>query len=308
MEVHGRVLELKRTPACSANMPACYGWKFEEPRGSRRPPGSVGDVAMSDLEYQRELSPDQLREALSLLDSTAGAKKPQFGDLDPAEEVDPGAHQASASLASQDQLSVDGPAHRTKHLNLIVFWGLGIAAAATLTLLSWGDGTLTPPPRPGIAHEQVPNQPPAPSVKSAFPTLPVDKPPSDQSPDGSKQLNREPELAGSIPAGHTSRDDDRASGKPAADSTSGIPYGAQRTAAATSLGMRQPRWDERASRQPKTLSWQARAVRLAAEKKQFLRRHRQVRTETASGRCFFFVCLPWQTQRVVYEPPRNANY
>ena len=265
---------------------------------------------MSDLEYQRELSPDQLREALSLLDSAAGVKvpKPQFSDLNPTEEVAPRAHQASTTLAAQDPLSADGPAHRTKHLNLIVFWGLGIAAAATLTLLSWGDGTLTPPPRPGIAHEQVPNQPPAPLVKSASPTVPVDKPPSDQSPDGSKHLAPEPEIAGSIRAGHTSHDDDQASVKPAADSTSEIPYGAQRTAAATSLGMRQPWWDERASRQPKTLSWQARAVRLAAEKKQFLRRHRQVRAETASGRCFFFVCLPWQTQRVVYEPPRNANY
>ena len=88
---------------------------------------------MSDLEYQRELSPDQLREALSLLDSTAGAKKLQFGDLNPAGEVDPGAHQVSASLAAQDLLSADGPVHRTKHLNLIVFWGLGIAAAACAT-------------------------------------------------------------------------------------------------------------------------------------------------------------------------------
>jgi hypothetical protein len=29
---------------------------------------------MSDLEFQRELSPDQLREALSLLDRAAGVK------------------------------------------------------------------------------------------------------------------------------------------------------------------------------------------------------------------------------------------
>jgi hypothetical protein len=23
--------------------------------------------------------------------------------------------------------------------------------------------------------------------------------------------------------------------------------------------------------------------------------------------CFFFVCLPWQTQRIVYQPPRNVT-
>jgi hypothetical protein len=263
---------------------------------------------MSDLEYQRELSPDQLREALSLLDSTAGVKmpKPQFGDLNPAEEVDPGAHQANTTLAAQDQRTADGPAHRTKHFNLIVFWGVGIAAAATLTLLSWSDGERTPLPRPGIALEQLPNQTPAPLVKGAFPTLPVDKPPSEQSPDGSKQLTPEPEIAGSSPVGHTSHDDDQAAVKPAADSTSGIPYGVER-AAVTSIGMRQPWWDERASRQSKTLSWHARAVRIAAEKKQFWRRHRQVRAETDSGGCFFFMCLPRQTQRIVYEPPRNVN-
>lgn len=262
---------------------------------------------MSDLEYQRELSPDQLREALSLLDRTAGIKipNPQFADLSPAEEVDPGAHHTGTTLAAEDQLSADGSAHRTKHPNLIVLWGLGIVAAATLTLLSWSDGTLTPPPRPGITHEQLPNQPPAPLVKSAFPALPVNRPPPDQSPAGSKQLTPKPEVAGSSPVGHASHDEDQAAVKAAADSASGIPYGAQ-TAAVTSIGMRQPWWDERASRQPKTL-WHARAVRVAAEKKQFWRRHRQVRAETNSGGCFFFVCLPWQTQRVVYEPPRNAN-
>jgi len=34
---------------------------------------------MSDLEFQRELSPEQIREALSLLDSMAGAQNQNVG-------------------------------------------------------------------------------------------------------------------------------------------------------------------------------------------------------------------------------------
>ena len=41
---------------------------------------------MSDLEFQHELSPEQMREALSLLDSTAGTNPTvQIEDLRPAE-------------------------------------------------------------------------------------------------------------------------------------------------------------------------------------------------------------------------------
>src|SRR5215470_3444636 len=62
--------------------------------------GSGGDTAMSDLEFQRELSPDQLREALSLLDCAAGVKpqNSQVGDLSPA-EGDPGADEPCATMA-----------------------------------------------------------------------------------------------------------------------------------------------------------------------------------------------------------------
>jgi hypothetical protein len=61
---------------------------------------------MSDLEFQRELSPDQLREALSLLDRAASMKPQnlQVGDLSSAEEGDPGADEACATLATQDRL------------------------------------------------------------------------------------------------------------------------------------------------------------------------------------------------------------
>jgi len=58
---------------------------------------------MSDLEFKRELSPDQLRDALSLLDRAAGAKPEnlQVGDLSSAEGGDPGADQASTTMAAQ---------------------------------------------------------------------------------------------------------------------------------------------------------------------------------------------------------------
>ena len=50
-----------------------------------------GDATLSDLEFQRELSPEQMREALSLLGSTAGTQNHtvQIEDLHSAEEVNP---------------------------------------------------------------------------------------------------------------------------------------------------------------------------------------------------------------------------
>jgi len=78
---------------------------------------------MSDLEFQRELSPDQLREALSLLDRTAGMKPQnlQVGDLSSAEEGDPGADEACATMATQDRLpAVEDLQQRTKHLVFVI--------------------------------------------------------------------------------------------------------------------------------------------------------------------------------------------
>ena len=68
--------------------------------------GSVGDPAMSDLEFQRALTPDQMREALSLLDGAARAKlrNVRVGDLNPAEEVGPGADHASTTTAPPNRL------------------------------------------------------------------------------------------------------------------------------------------------------------------------------------------------------------
>ena len=231
---------------------------------------------MSDLEFQRALSPDQMREALSLLDGTARAKlrNVQVGDFSPAEEVGSGADQASTTTATPNRLPAAEDAHqRRKHLiPVLAFYGLGIATAAALTLLSWSERALTPPALPGIAGETLPNPQPAQLVKSASPALAANAPP-DQS------------------SGGAERGPHQAAVKDAANSANAIPYA----------------WDERANRKPKEAWWRTRAVRVAEAKKRFWRRHWQARAEINRRECFFFVCLPWQTQRVVYQPPRNLT-
>lgn len=248
---------------------------------------------MSDLEFQRALSPDQMREALSLLDGAARAKlrNAQVGDLSPAEEVGSGADQASAATATPNGLPAAEDAHqRRKHLNpVLAFYGLGIAAATALTLLSWSERTLTPPALPGIAGEQPSNPPPAQLVESASPAFAANAPP-DQSSGGAARRPSSPEVAGSSHVGHANRDDDQTAVNDAANSTNAIPYA----------------WDERASRKPKAVWRHTRAVRVAEAKKRFWRPHWQARTEISRA-CFLFVCLPWQTQRIVYQSPRNVT-
>ena len=243
--------------------------------------GSVGDAAMSDLEFKRELSPDQLREALSLLDRAAGAQPQnlQVGDLSSAEGGDPGADQASATMDTQGRLAaIEDLQQPTKHLNLVAaaFFGLGIAATATLALLSWSDRAATPPSVSEIAHEQLSNQPPGQLVAI---------PPADQSPGRSERRPSTPEVTGSV--GYPSRDDDQPAVKGAANTASAIPYAAQ-TATVTSLATGPPWRDKRASRKPKGAAWlHARAGRVAAAKQRFSRRHWQARAEI---KCFLFVC------------------
>ena len=236
---------------------------------------------MSDLEFQRELSPDQLREALSLLDRAAGMKPQnlQVGDLSSAEEGDPGADEACATMATQDRLpAVEELQQRTKHLYLVfvTLCGLGIAAAATLTLLSRSDPALTPPSLPGIAHEQLPNQSPGQLVKSASPALPVANSPPEQP--------STPEVTGSV--GHANRSDDRPAAKGEPNTVTAIPYAAQ-TATVISLATRQDWSGERASRKRKGDSWHARTGRVASAKQRFSPRHWQARAEL---KCFLFVC------------------
>jgi hypothetical protein len=243
---------------------------------------------MSDLEFKRELSPDQLREALSLLDRAAGAKPQnlQVGDLSSAEGGDPGADQTSTTVATQGRLpAIEDLQQRTRHLNLVAvaFCGLGIAATATLALLSWSDRAPTPPISE-IAHEQLSDQPPGQLVKSASSALPVAIPPPDQSPGGSERRPSTPEVTGSV--GYPNHDDDQPAVKGAANTASAIPYAAQ-TATATSLATAPPWWDERASRKPKGAWLHARAGRVAAAKQRLSRRHWQARAEI---KCFLFVC------------------
>jgi hypothetical protein len=248
---------------------------------------------MSELEFQRALSPDQIREALSLLDGAAPPKlrDVQVGDSNPAEEVGSGADQASTTTATPNRLPAAEDAHqRRKHLNpVLALYGLGIAAAAALTLLSWSERALILPALPGVAGEQLPNPQPAQLVESASPALAPNAPP-DQSSGGAERRPSSPEVAGSSHAGHADRDDDQAAVKDAANSANAIPYA----------------WEERASPKPKEAWRHTRAVRVAEAKKRFWRRHWQARTEISRA-CFFFVCLPWQTQRIVYQPPRNVT-
>jgi len=249
---------------------------------------------MSDLEFQRALSPDQMREALLLLDGAGRAKlrNVQVGDPSPAKEVGSEADQASTTSATPNRLPAAEDAHqRRKHLNpVLAVYGLGIAAAAALTLLSWSERALIPSALPGIAGEQPPNPQPAQLVESASPAFAANAPP-DQSSGGAERRPLKPEVADSSHVGHGNRDDDQAAVKDAANSTNATPYA----------------WDERASRKPKEAWWHTRAVRVAEAKKRFWRRHWQARAEINRGECFFFGCLHWQTQRIVYQPPRNVT-
>jgi hypothetical protein len=235
-----------------------------------------------------------MREALSLLDGAGRAKlrNVQAGDLSPGEEAGSGADQASTAAATPNRLpAAEDTYQRRKHLNaVLVFSGLGIAAAAALTILSWSERPLTPPALPGIAGEQLPNPQPAQLVKSPSPALAANAPP-DQSSSGAERGLPKPEVVGSSHVGHGNRDDDHAAVKDAANGTSAIPYA----------------WDERASRKPKEAWRHTRAVRVAEAKTRVWRRHWQARAEINRRECFFFVCLPWQTQRIVYQPPRNIT-
>jgi len=268
--------------------------------------GSAGDVAMSDLEFQRELSPEQIHEALSLLDNTAGAQNQnlRIEDLRPAEEVNPESDHSSTTMAPQDRPSAaEDPQQRKRHLNLAVaFFGIAIAAAGALALLSLSESRL-PPPMPGIAHEQAPEPSAAPPAKSASSPLPVAKPPPDQSPGGSERQPWRPELAGLSGAVGD-----------AANSGSAIPPVA-RSATNQATGTSQALWNERVSRRPEHAR-HARAVRVAAAKKRFWQLHWQARAEDewcivacrrADGQWCFFGCRTWRAQPVFYERPRNVT-
>jgi hypothetical protein len=265
---------------------------------------SAGDATLSDLEFQRELSPEQMREALSLLDSTAGAQNQtvQIEDLPPAEEVNPEPDQSSTTMPGQDRPpAAEDPQQRKEHLNLAVaFFGIGIAAAGALALWSWRESVLLPP-TPGVAQEQFSEQSAAPAAKSDSPALLVAEPPPDRSPGGPEQQPPTPGLAGLSGA---------VTG--AANSDSAIPPVVPSTtdhATSTSRASR----NERVSRRPEHTSWHAPAVRIAAAKKRFRRLHWEARAEDewclvacrrANGEWCFFGCRTWRAQPVFYNVAR----
>jgi len=256
---------------------------------------------MSDLEFQRALSPDQMREALSLLDGAARAKlrNVQVEDSNPAEEVRPGSDHASTTTATPNRLLAAEDAHqRRKHLNLVlVFYGLGIAAAAALTLLSWSERLLTPSGRPGIAGEQLQNPQPARLVNNASPALPVVNPTSDQNPDGS--------VASATTVPQPNGGADQAAEKGGTKRASAIPNAAQ-TATNTAFATNPAWWDERASLRSNEVWGHRSAVRATAGKKRSWRR-RWLPFAEINGGCFHAACPPWQKQRALYEPPRNVT-
>ena len=259
---------------------------------------------MSDLEFQRELSPEQMREALSLLGSTAGTQNHtvQIEDLRPAEEVNPEPDQSSTTMPTQDRPpAAEDPQQRRKHLNLAVaFFGIGIAAAGALALWSWRE-SVPLPPTPRIAQEEFSKQSAAPAAKSDSPALPVAEPPPDQSPGGSERQPPTPELAGLNGA---VRD--------AVNSDSAIsPVVPSATDHATSMS--RARWNERVSRKPEHTSWHARALRVTAAKKPIWRLHWEARAEDewcivacrrANGEWCFFGCRAWRAQPVFYNVTR----
>ena len=119
---------------------------------------------MSDLEFQCELSPEQIRDALSLLDSKTGAQNQNLrvGDLSPPEEIDPEVDQSSTTTAIPDRPpEAEDPQQRKKYPSLVVaFYGLGIAVAGALALLSWSGRTIgysavEPMPIPAIASYRI---------------------------------------------------------------------------------------------------------------------------------------------------------
>lgn len=261
---------------------------------------------MSELEFQRELSPEQIREALSLLDSAAGAQhQNSIGDLRAAEEVGPEPDQSSTTVAAQDRPpAAQDLQQRKKHLRLaIAFFAFGMAAAGTASLLPWPE-RVPQPPMLGIAHEQLPEPSSAPAAKSDSPALPVANPPRDQGPGESERQPSMPELG-------------RLSGgvRDAANSDSALPP-VVRAATNQATGTSQARWNERVSRRPEHTWWHARAVPVAPAKKRFWRLHWQARADDewcivacrrADGQWCFFGCRTWRAQPVFYEPRRNVT-
>jgi hypothetical protein len=264
----------------------------------------AGDATLSDLEFQRELSPEQMREALSLLDSTARTQNQtvQMEDFHPAEKVNPEPDQSSTTMPTQDRPpAAEDPQRRRKHLNLAVaFFGISIAVAGALAHSAWRESVPLPPTQ-RIAQEQFSKQSAAAAAKSEAPALPVAEPPPDQSAGGSERQPPTLELAGLNGAVRDAVNSDIAI-PPV------VPLATDHTTSTS-----RSRWNERLSRRPEHTSRHARAVRVAATKKRIWRLHWQARAEDewcvvacrrANGEWCFFGCRAWRAQPVLYHVTR----
>jgi hypothetical protein len=244
--------------------------------------GSVGDSGMSDLEFRRELSPEQIREALSLLDSGAVAQNHQLprADLNPAEQLDHPADQSSATMATPDRApAAEDLPQLSEHLGLAAgFYGVAIVAAGVLALLLWRESALTLPPVLEISRTG----------------------------GGSERQYSMPDGAGSSSVGYANRDDDRAGLKDAADSANAV-ASVLRSAKVPVTGTNSARSDDGVSRKPEPAWRHARPIRVAAATKRFWRRHWQARAKISGDKWCFFACAPWRVQRVQYEPPRTVT-
>jgi hypothetical protein len=247
-----------------------------------------------------------MREALSLLDGTAGTQNQtvQIEYLRPTEEGNPEPDQSSTSMPTQDRPPAgEDPRQRRKHLNsAVAFFGIGIAAAGVLALWSWWE-SVPLPSTPRIAQKEFSKRSAAPAAKSDSPALPVAEPPPDQSqiPGGSERQPPTPELAGLNGAVRDAVNSDRAI----------PPVVPLATDHVTSTS--RARWNERVGGKPEHTSRHAWAVRVAAAKKPNWRLHWQARAEDewcivacrrANGEWCFFGCRAWRAQPVFYNVMR----
>lgn len=263
---------------------------------------------MSELEFQRELSPEQMREALSLLDSTTGEQNQnsQVGVFNPAEEVDPEADQSSTTIATQDRPPPsEHPRQPKKPENMAVaYYGLGIAAAhrhsgALVMVAKRASASAICKDRSRGATEPAGSPPGI----IASPPPPVATAPPGQNSGGSEPRFATPEVADSSPIEHASRDNDQGAVSDRAYSDGAAPYAAG-PGIVPAMATREARRDEKTSRKPGPARWHAWAVRVATAKK---RLYRQARAEMNGSTCFF-LCLPWSAQLTIsYEPPRNMT-
>ncbi|HEY1261671.1 MAG TPA: hypothetical protein VGF34_20670 [Stellaceae bacterium] len=245
---------------------------------------------MSELEFQHELSPDQLSEALSLLENAAGAKPRESNS---GGEAHSNPDRANADAAEPDRLSAAQDAkRRLKQFNraALRFCGLGIAAAAALMLLSWIEGVPVAPPGQRVVYAQLPNELWTPPAKEAADTRPAADSPSIKAPRGSEPQPAAPTVAGPDPE-EASHDHSPNSVKDAAN----IPDAASDVAETATPAMA----DNGKSRRN---AWKGQRPKDARRRLRLARIAKVNRSE-----CLLFACLVWQPQHAFYDPPRNLT-